>query len=346
MPVPPALFGTPVTIDELWSNILADLGHAGRPTTLGQIMKDLDSALFAGNLGVYGSASDGVVTFIATGSTTVAGATLSSGVYTMTRDVYLGGGTAINTGVTIKTAGFRIFCQGTLINNGTIDSSGNASVANAAGAALSYSGTVSNTTVGAAGAAGSTTTGSAGSSSATNSIGGAGGAGGSNVSGPNAGAAGGTVTAPLGTVQGPYTVQLAVLARVLGTTAYALLQGGAGGGGGGGDGTNLSGGGGGGGGIVVVVAQTITGTGVIQANGGAGGAANATGTPSGGGGGGGGAVIVVSRSIVSQAVNGTSTATLSGQTIQALGGAAGAAGAGGGVVGTVGAAGSVILLAA
>src|ERR1700722_15240078 len=339
---------TAITLGEIWRNIIADGGS--NPTTLDITTDDnllhiFEHALYRSTLSQYGDGADGQCNFISTGSTTVAGATLSSGVYTMTRAIYLAGGSIIPVGSTIKSSGFRIFCSGLLPVNGAINSNGNAGVANAAGAALSYSGTISNTTVGAAGAAGSTTTGSAGSSSGTNGLGGAGGAGGSNVSGPNAGAAGGTVTAPLATVQGPYTSTLALQARVLGTTAYALLQGGAGGGGGGGDSTNLSGAGGGGAGIIVIAAKTLGGPGTIQCIGGAGGAANATGTPSGGGGGGGGCIIIVSASVEPYAVSAnTSALTSNAPSLSVAGGAGGAAGAGGGVVGLVGAAGTLILI--
>jgi len=341
MPVPPALFGTPVTLDELWQNILADLGHAGRPSTLGQIMKDLDNALFNRGTAAYGNASDGVQTF--NGTSTVLGLVPSSSVYTLTRDIWLATGSVINSGVTIKTAGFRIFCQGNLVNNGTIQSNGNAAAANVAGAALAYTGTISATTVGTAGGAGGTGAGAAGTNGAANGLGGAGGVGGASAV-PNAGGAGGTVTAPAATVLLPYTIALAAQARLLSGTAYVVPVAGSGGGAGGGDGTNNSGAGGGGGGIVVVVAQTISGTGTISANGGAGGAANATGNSAGGAGGGGGLVIVISASVVSNAQSGT-TAALAGQTITAAGGAGGA-GTGTGAVGGAGAAGTVILLAA
>ena len=337
---------TAVTLGEIWRNILTDNGSLASAdiTELDSILHVLEHGMYRSTLGYYGDGSDGQLNFISTGSTTVAGATLSSGTYTMTRDIYAAGQTVIPSGTTIKTAGFRFFCQGNLLNNGIIQSNGNNSVANAAGGALSYSGTISNTTVGSAGAAGSTTTGSAGTAASTNSLGGAGGAGGNNASGPNNGAAGGTATAPAATVETIRTADLAIKCRVIGTTAYALLLGGAGGGGGGGDGTNLSGGGGGGGGIVMVAAKNLTGTGSITANGGAGGAANATGTPSGGGGGGGGAVIIVSTSVNPTAISGSTTALIPSLTVTAAGGAAGAAGAGGGVVGNAGSAGSVILI--
>jgi hypothetical protein len=339
---------TAITLGEIWRNIHTDNGgvFTADITELDDLLHSFELGLFRATLSAYGDGSDGALNFISTGSTTVAGATLSSGVYTMTRDIYAAGQTLIPAATTIKTAGFRFFCAGNLQNNGTIQSNGNAAAANAAGAALSYSGTISNTTVGAAGAAGSTTTGSAGSSSGTNGLGGAGGAGGNNASGPNLGAAGGTVTAPVATVEGPYTAYLAQMVRCLGTTAFALCEGGAGGGGGGGDGTNLSGGGGGGGGIVMVAAKNITGTGTIEALGGAGGAANATGTPSGGGGGGGGCVIILSASCQPYAISTATSSLIGGNVVSVAGGAAGTAGAGGGVVGNAGAAGTLILIPA
>lgn len=341
--MPGTPFATAVTVDELWKNILADLGQVVSPGPIEMIgiLRLLDNALFGQGVGLYGDASDGLVVF--DGTTTVLGLAPSSSVYTLTRDIWLGNSSAINTGVTIKTAGFRVFCEGNLINNGTIQSNGNAAAANVAGALLSYTGTLSATTVGTAGGAGSTGVANAGTNGAANGLGGVGGAGGANASVPNAGGLGGTVTAPAATVQLPRSATLAVMGRLQSTTAFVVAVGGSGGGSGGGDGTNLSGGGGGGGGIVVVAANTITGTGTISANGGAGGAAAAAGTPSGGGGGGGGLVIVVSASVAPPAVT-AGAASIAGQTVTAAGGAPGAAGAGGGTVGLVGLAGTVILL--
>ena len=317
-------------------------GH-GRPISGSAILKPLlDNAVDWGKgLADYGNASDEFSNFIAAGSTTVAGATLSSGTYTMTRDIWAGSGTIIQSTVTIKTNGYRFFCQGTLTNNGTIDCSGNAAAANTAGAILGFTGSIGQP-IGSAGGAGTSGAGATG-VAVTNVVGWRGGQWGSNVSIPNAGGAGGTVGAPAATVQLPYNQPLASMARLQSTTAFIALSAGPGGGSGGGDGTNLSGGGGGGGGIVVVVAQILLGTGVIQANGGAGGAAAAAGTPSGGGGGGGGVVIVISQSVQSPAVTATG-AKVNNQTIQALGGAPGPAGAGGGVAGSTGSSGLTILL--
>jgi hypothetical protein len=346
--MPVEMQGNPqaITLGEVWRNILTDNGSIGSLvdiTSMDNILHVFEHGMFRATAGCYGYGNDGKVTF--DGTAVVLGLTPSTGVYTLTRDIYLASGSVITSAATITTAGFRIFCQGILTNNGTIRSNGNAAAANTAGALLSYAGTISNTTVGTAGAAGGTGAGTAGTNGGANGLGGVGGAGGNNASVPNAGGAGGTITAPLATVEGPYSADLAVKARVIGTTAFALLQGGAGGGAGGGDGTNLSGGGGGGGGIIVVAAKTLVGTGTISAQGGAGGAANATGTPSGGGGGGGGCIIIISTSVMPFAVTGVAAALIAGQnTATVAGGAAGAAGAGGGTPGNAGLAGSLLLI--
>lgn len=342
-------FNPPVTDEELWANILHDLGAVPYSTqqniTMHDILLRLNYGVYQTGLDTYGNGNDGVCTFISAGSTTVAGATLSSGTYTMTRDIWLASGSTINASVIIATAGFRIFCQGELINNGTIQSNGNAASANTAGAALAYTGTLSATTVGTAGGAGVTATTGNNGTNTTVSLGGVGGAGGLEGGGSGTAGVGGTVGAPAATVQLPYSMPLAITGKGLAATAFQVLTAGTGGGAGAGDGTNLSGGGGGGGGIVVVCAQRLGGTGTISANGGAGGAANATGNSGGGGGGGGGIVIVVSRAVQPVAVN-SSGPLISGQTITAAGGAGGA-GNGTGAAGnsvTAAAAGTVILL--
>lgn len=337
---------TAVTLGELWRNIHTDTGGVSTAdiTEIDNLMHSFEYGLFRATAGWYGDGSDGVLNFISTGSTTVAGATLSSGTYTMTRDIFAAGSTIIASGVTIVTAGFRFFCQGQLVNNGTISSNGNAAAANVAGALLAYTGTISNTTVGTAGGAGGTGVGAAGTNGGANGLGGAGGVGGASAT-PNAGGVGGTVTAQLATVEKIHSIDLAVKVRVLGTTAYALATGGSGGGAGGGDGTNNSGAGGGGGGIVMVAAKSITGTGSITANGGAGGNANATGNSAGGAGGGGGAVILISQSVQPISIgNLTVPAVISpGQTVTANGGAGGT-GTGTGAAGGAGVAGSLILI--
>lgn len=340
-------FSTPTTDYEHWANILHDLGAPPAATqindTMHAILLQLDNGMFQNGLQSFGDGSDGAQVF--DGTTTILGLAPATSVYTLTRDIWLADQSSIKAGVTIKTAGFRIFCQGELVNNGTIQSNGNAAAANTAGAVLTYSGTLSGGAVGTAGGAGTSGAGATGVANAINGLGGAGGAGGNNASIPNLGGAGGTVTGPTAVMELPRSAPLATVGKLINTTAFLAMGAGGGGGSGGGDGTNLSGGGGGGGGIVLVAAQRLAGTGNIQALGGAGGAAAAAGTPSGGGGGGGGLVIVVARTVQPPAVTG-GAAAIPNQTVSVAGGAAGAAGAGGGVAGTVGASGTTILLPA
>jgi hypothetical protein len=344
-------FSTPVTDYEHWANILHDLGAP--PTsqkvndTYHAILLQLDSGLFGTANDSYGSGVDGVQAFNGTATITLwNGTTLapSSSVYTLTQDLWLADQSSISSGVSIVTAGFRIFCQGELSNAGTIQSNGNAASANTAGAALAYSSaTLGATTVGTVGGAGATGASNAGTNGAANGLGGAGGAGGASAV-PHAGGAGGTATAPTAAVQLPFSNPLAVMGRLQTTTAFASIIGGSGGGGGGGDATNLSGGGGGGAGVVVVVAQRISGAGTIEAVGGAGGNASSTGNSAGGGGGGGGVVIVVSRSVVPVSNGGPSLANTT-QVVSVAGGAGGT-GTGTGLAGVAGSAGTKILIAA
>src|SRR5437016_12900855 len=83
--------------------------------------------------GMFGDGSDAAVTF---GGGTVLGLTpTGSGtgpdpyVYTMNRSIFCSSIT-INTNVVIKTAGYRIFCAGTLTNGGTITNAGPAGTNN------------------------------------------------------------------------------------------------------------------------------------------------------------------------------------------------------------------------
>src|SRR5437870_292192 len=71
--------------------------------------------------GMFGDGSDGAVTF--DGSSTVLGLVPSSSTYTLNRSIFCSAIT-VNGGVTIRTAGYRIFCTGTLTNSGTITNAG------------------------------------------------------------------------------------------------------------------------------------------------------------------------------------------------------------------------------
>lgn len=288
-------------------------------------------------LGIYGDGSDGVVTF--DGVATVLGLVPAANVYTLARDLFLRDGSAINAGVAIVTNGFRLFCSGTLTNNGTIRWNGAAGTLGGAGAAqtVNGNGTVGTTAaIGGGGGNGNPTVGANG-AALTRTQGGSGGNGGAG----GTGAAGtGGVAAPPAQVAGTLRfMPLSVLGQLVqGNNSFVQTAGGQGAGGGGGDGTNSGGGGGAGGGIVLVAARYLAGTGAIQARGGTGGAGAATGNTGGGGGGGGGLVLVTSGSVVIGSPN-----SIAGQSIDANGGALGAH-FGTGADGVAGSSGTVILV--
>lgn len=285
--------------------------------------------------GIYGDGSDSSVTF--DGSSVILGLTPSSSIYTLARDIFLAS-SKINSGVTIITNGFKIYCNGTLTNDGTISFNGNAGLANGtAGAALTSSNSTINNTSGAlglAGGAGNTGAGTAGSNS-PRTLAGAGGAGGAGSSG---GGGAGTITAfavAFGSIRSQ--PQSLIASAMNGFNAGFLnCSGGSGGGGGGGDGTVHGGGGGSGGGLIVLNVYLFSGTGLINAIGGAGGSPT-SGTNAGGGGGGGGGVIWVnSDSVIS--------GSITGQTLSVAGGALGT-GFGSGANGHAGNNGITVLLA-
>jgi hypothetical protein len=274
-----------------------------------------------GGNGIFGDGNDGNGTL--DGTTAIAGMTPSSGVYTMTRDMFFNQLT-VQTGAVLNTGGYRVFCKTscTVDSGGSINRNGANAVGTSGGASNTVGGSIG---PGAAGGGGGTTTGVSATTGLTNSLGGTGGTGGSGSSG-----AGGTSTAVtvVSAASGGYRYIPPALvgARMGGTLSLAVFSGGNGGGGGGGDGT-AGGGGGTGAGAVVVAAKTLTNNGTIQANGGTG-AAAAGGNRGGGGGGGGGVVFLVYN-------------TFSGNAATAAAGTGGA-GAGTGTAGANGSAGTVI----
>jgi hypothetical protein len=76
-----------------------------------------------GSSGLFGDGSDGNRTL--DGSTAILGMVPSGNIYTATRDLYFDNLT-INTGITLKPSGYRIFVRGTLTVNGKIDGDGDA----------------------------------------------------------------------------------------------------------------------------------------------------------------------------------------------------------------------------
>jgi hypothetical protein len=220
----------------------------------------------------FGTGADGAATL--DGAAVPAGATLSAGVYTLTRDVQYSSLT-INANQQVHTNGYRIFVAGPfsfgnnaqISNGGGNGTSGGGAGGGAIASSLGFGG-------GQGGAAG------ASAPAVTNALGSAGGAG---------AFASGAVTTP-STANGgssPSPAQVAAPA--------APYSGGSGGGGG----ASGAGGGGGGGGVVFIAAETITGNGYITARGGNG--------ANGGGGGGGGLIYLAyetNSSTVTFQVNG------------------------------------------
>ncbi len=303
----------------------------------------LSSATITGGLAVFGDGSDATVTF--DGTTTILGIipnpnSASVGVYTLARDIFLAAGT-LNSGISIITNGYRIFCSGTFTNNGTIkwngssvgdSQTGGAAIGNSTGTVIAGTGANG---PGTAGGTSTTTTGGNGTAQSGQSLGGTGGTGGTGT-GANTGGTGGTVAALAASRTPPRAAIAAEAGQGVSSTSIVQTQGGSGGGAGGGDTTLAGAGGGGGGGVVHVLAKVFAGTGAIQARGGNGGTRTA-GNVGGGGGGGGGLVVVVSSSV--------SAGAISGQTIDANGGSAGSPhGTGTNVGVTNGSPGTVILL--
>lgn len=307
----------------------------------------------------YGDGSDGAITF--DGSTTYAAfASLSGGVYTLTRNVYATtivlSGTAI-----VDCANAEVYATVSITRTGTAKfrNNGNAGTAGAsggAGAAAKAGITLPGQVASGGGASGSNNNAQGGTGTAGTAVtfgivgagagGGAGGAGSGGGPGPGGGAGAAPATKRL-----PRTVSLATLFFDYITGTLQLIQTSSGsGGGGGGWGTGTSGstggtGGGGGGpaGIVKVSALTITdsGTGTMfEAIGGVGGAgsiAAGTSIASGGGGGGGGNGGVIIR--IYHNLTGTAATNV---TAGAGGvGGAGVVGGGTGVTGSTGTAGAV-----
>lgn len=290
---------------------------------------------------------DGALTY--DGTTTILGVVPSGNTYTLSRDVFATSLT-IDSGVTIRANNFRIWCTGTLTNNGTIHNSG-ANANNATQGAGVSAQVFAATAAGGAGPNGAN--GQTGSNvasnpqfpnAATNSAALGGAIAGNGSNGPvmfRGGGGGGAATLRTGGTGGTVTIHSAAaggpaftaLMRGVPDNASGRYTAGSGGGSGGGPAVGSGGGGGAGAGILFVIAQTIAGTGAFQANGGNGGIGNGngTGTGGGGGGGGGGGVVVLAY------------CTRTGSTTTSVTGGTGGAGNSGGGAGGNGADGYVAL---
>lgn len=280
---------------------------------------------------IFGDGSDGALVY--DGAATILGMAPSANVYTLTRDIYASSLT-LNSGISIKTAGFRIYCSGALtFTDGTSVIFWDGTAASG----ITGGGFISGGSVGQAGsssgATGRSTTG-AGSGAGSNAFNfGSNGAAGGTAGGANTGGAGSTATAPDARCGSWRALDYVMRGyRLLTVSGAASLQapglstaGGAGGCDVSGGGTASSGGGGGGAGMVAILAATIVGAGVVRAQGGAGGNAVFTGAGKAGGGGGGtGGIVDIT----------TTTPTLP-CTVSVAGGAAGT-GANGGANGGTG----------
>jgi hypothetical protein len=276
-----------------------------------------------GATAIFGDASDGVIDF--DGTTARLGLTPSSGIYTLTRDIYLDNGSQISGTGSIATAGFRILCAGAFIIGAgrSVNSLGKTGSGATAGAAVPAGSIQINS--GAGGAGGVAVAGTAGANQ-TNTVGGAGGAGGAaSGGGVGGGPAGGTATAPTAVLGGvPRSWWQASIMRTL---SSVQLVGGAGGGGGTAVTSSTGGGGGGGGGIVWIAAKLLMNSGSISVKGGDGRAAAGSGTGAGGGGSGGGGCIMLIVGAGST-VGSTDVTAGSGGALQGAGrtGAAGSSG--------------------
>jgi hypothetical protein len=258
--------------------------------------------------GLFGNGVDGSATL--DGTATVGWASKASSTYTMTRDAHVTALT-INSGSTLITAGFKVYCQGTVTNAGTISNDGNAGQANGTGgtSAGSNTGTLLPGLGGSAGNTGAGTAGSTGGGTYAVTGTGNGGAGGL---GPSGAGGGGSFSASTGVAGAPIRSAQAAVTSMVPTSLTSGLKafsGAPSGGGGGGDGTNKGGGGGGGGGAIVILTHGMNNSGTISTIGGNGGSPS-TGNAGGGGGGGGGVVAIYTLS----AWTNTGTTTVTGGT--------------------------------
>jgi len=257
---------------------------------------------------------------------------VAAGTTTLTRDMFYTT-LLIDPGATLETAGFRVFAQTSIVNNGTIVfTPGDGTPAGVGG--IAPQGSLPRSRDGAPSTIGGSTaprTGVGGNALFPGTAGSAGTGGNSNdgiIGGP-----GGVSTVIVAAHGGMDIVLFGVTWFPLDQNNVTPLSWGASGGGGGGHstggGTPIGGGGGSGGGVLVLASPSITGAGTVIARGGKGGdGSNISGRTSGGGGGGQGGVIA----LVTDSGASPITTDVSGGT----GGAAGGAGATAGTAGTAG----------
>lgn len=270
----------------------------------GNWLKYLDAMMMAQ---VFGSGADGVGTF--DGTTACAGATLSGGTYTLTRDVYY---TTAVFSAPVKTMGYAIYA--------------NISISTTTGAYFTGGGATGPHAVPPSFGTSATTI------TASNTLVGFGGSGG--LGGTGTGSAGTSPTV-MKLVEGspqtffPFRIANIHQSTTIATHAIDYLRGGGAGGSGGGDGTNQGGTSGYGGPLFVFISPSITTSDTVFDASGQSPTAPIVGNVGGGGGGGGGATMFVYF---------TYTVGVSGSAFLSVGGT-GAAGHGTGTGGSNGGAG-------
>lgn len=234
----------------------------------------------------FGDGTDGPI--VLDGVAAISGMSRSGSVYTLSKNFFADSLT-VNSGVTLRTANYQLFCRKTLTNSGNVNNDGNNATGQTAGAAIpaAYLGV---SQAGASGVAGAANGAASAGVSAGGGIGGSAGVGGVSGAGNNAGTPGGFNFGLGGSFQILSNPSIWALGKVFSAAnAVTGLIAGASGTSGGAAASSTSGGGGGGGGILPIAAPIITGTGTFSSRGGNGG--NASGAAAGGGGAGGGGLI-------------------------------------------------------
>jgi len=218
--------------------------------------------------------------------------------YTMTEDAYCNN-LIVNAGVTVITAGYRIFVKNVCELYGTIQNNGGNASGTTAGAGAT-TGVLGGGSTGGAGQSGLfSATGLAGTNITSNALGGRGASGGS--AGGTSGGAAGTMAITIANEGGPNCISTppcCFLGKTCASSTTNKIYGGSGAGGGAISGiiiTGTSGAGGGGAGIIMLYARILYGTGTITANGGNG--SDASSGNAGGGGGGGAGIVIVGSTV-------------------------------------------------
>ena len=290
----------------------------GSQGTEGQFLTSYTGGLLLWSLPplvLYGDGADGNVFFNGSSSYDSFSTNDGLGTYTLTRDLFATTVT-VSQPITVITAGYRLFANSYMTNDGTIHNAGS----NAVGSTAGSGGLGGFFKAGGSGATGllAASAGANGTAQATPTantwVGGLGGKGAqgraSNTTFTGGQIASTNLTYPLSS-EGGIRVTSSVInfltKFVVGTTNWQMTP--SVGGGSGAKSTTgttaSSGGGGGGGGICFVASPIIKGGGLIHANGGNGGNAVGTGGNFGGGGGGGGGICAV----VARSITNTYTAT-------------------------------------